>query len=76
MCGNVYEICREALGTYNQPAGARDGERPTTAAGTRIIRGAGFHNVTANARSAFRSDVSSSYFDFAFGLRPSLRKRP
>jgi formylglycine-generating enzyme required for sulfatase activity len=73
VCGNVFEICREAFGSYDLPERDGDGERQGNASEGHIIGGGGYHNETGSARSAFRTDVSPSYFDFATGLRPARR---
>ena len=73
VCGNVYEICRDAFGAYGPPVRVGDGERLGTVSGSHIIRGGGYHNAASLARSTFRTDVSPAYFDFALGLRPSRR---
>ncbi|MFO1076792.1 MAG: bifunctional serine/threonine-protein kinase/formylglycine-generating enzyme family protein [Planctomycetota bacterium] len=76
VCGNVYELCREAFGAYGLPERAGDGERQGNVAQGNIIRGGGYHNRARQVRSAFRTDVSPTYFDYAMGVRPVRRLEP
>jgi len=73
--GNVWEWCRDCLGSYDLPARTGDGLRePGTA--NRVHRGGAYRLNAPLARSALRYGNGPATRNFSLGLRPARELMP
>ncbi|MEM7233501.1 MAG: SUMF1/EgtB/PvdO family nonheme iron enzyme, partial [Planctomycetota bacterium] len=71
--GNVFEWCRDWLGSYRLEVREGDGERkvPSAEARSRVNRGGSFNDGARLARSASRNHFAPSLRTLILGVRPS-----
>jgi serine/threonine protein kinase/formylglycine-generating enzyme required for sulfatase activity len=69
MHGNVWEWCREELGSYDIDVRDGDGERPVPGNKRRVSRGGSFYSTSAFARSAIRLHYAPGGRDATLGVR-------
>ena len=71
VLGNVWEWCRDCFGSYRIGVAPGDGERLVSGSAYRISRGGSFYSTAANARSAYRTIITSEYRIYYLGVRPA-----
>jgi formylglycine-generating enzyme required for sulfatase activity len=69
--GNVFEWCRDWLGSYELNPRARDGLRRPPAYRARVIRGGSFDYNASIARSALRTECAPKNRGHNLGVRPA-----
>ena len=70
--GNVWEWCRDRVGSYSLPTRAGDGLRqPRPSSGQRATRGGSYRSPAPNARAALRVRNSPAIRINYFGVRPA-----
>ncbi len=70
VIGNVYEWCREGVGSYRAPVAGAEGAREHADPEGRIVRGGGFISTARGARSAKRDSALPGLLSESIGLRP------
>ncbi len=69
--GNVWEWCRDWLGSYSLGVRDGDGERSVSDSTTRVVRGGSFNYSAAAARSTNRTGYSPGLRVNSIGVRPA-----
>jgi formylglycine-generating enzyme required for sulfatase activity len=73
VLGNVWEWCRDGLGSYELPPRPGDGLRPPRPDGHHAYRGGSFTVHASHTRSAFRYGLAPGFRHFNLGIRPARR---
>jgi formylglycine-generating enzyme required for sulfatase activity len=68
--GNVWELCRDAYGSYREPIEDGTGDR-ITASKEGVARGGSFENSAIDARTASRSFINPGETQPSVGVRPA-----
>jgi formylglycine-generating enzyme required for sulfatase activity len=74
--GNVWEWCRDGFGAYSLPVSSGDCERLVSSPRSRVVRGGGWLDVAAAARSSSRYGSDPGFARDALGLRPARAVTP